>query len=132
MFAIALVAAPPLAARVGLAGLFGLTGGLALAAIAVVLWVVAPEPAPQPQTARARLADVWRHADLLRLNVGVFVLHTVQMAMWVAVPALLVQAGLAKEAHWQAYLPAVLLSFVAMGGLFAMERRGRLRAALLL
>ena len=29
------------------------------------------------------------------------------------------------------YLPAVVLSFVAMGGLFALERRGRLRAALL-
>jgi len=55
----------------------------------------------------------------------------VQMAMWVAVPAMLVQAGLAKSAHWHVYLPAVVLSFLAMGGLFAMERRGRLRAALL-
>ncbi len=131
MFAIALVAAPPLAARVGLAGLFGLTCALALAGIAVVLWVVPPEPAQHQDAPRAGLAQVWRHPDLLRLNAGVFALHTVQMAMWVAVPALLVQAGLAKAAHWQVYLPAVLLSFVAMGGLFAMERRGRLRAALL-
>ena len=37
-----------------------------------------------------------------------FVLHAVQLAMWVAVPALLVQAGLAKAGHWQVYLPAVL------------------------
>jgi len=56
----------------------------------------------------------------------------VQMAMWVAVPAMLVQAGLLKEAHWQAYLPALVLSIIAMGGLLAMERRGRLRAAMLL
>ncbi|WP_313083651.1 MFS transporter [Pulveribacter sp.] len=131
MFAIALVAAPPLAARVGLAGLFGLTCALALAGIAVVLWVVPPEPALHQDVPRGRLAEVWRHADLLRLNAGVFVLHTVQMAMWVAVPAMLLQAGLPKAAHWQIYLPAVVLSFVAMGGLFAMERRGRLRAALL-
>ncbi|WP_312302461.1 MFS transporter [Pulveribacter sp.] len=131
MFAIALVAAPPLAARVGLAGLFGLTCALALAGIAVVLWVVPPEPALHQDVPRGRLAEVWRHADLLRLNAGVFVLHTVQMAMWVAVPAMLLQAGLSKGAHWQVYLPAVVLSFVAMGGLFAMERRGRLRAALL-
>ncbi|GAD22916.1 MFS transporter [Acidovorax sp. MR-S7] len=132
MFAIALVAAPPLAAHMGLAGLFGLTCALALAGIAVVLWVVPPEPARHADAPRGRLADVWRHADLLRLNAGVFALHTVQMAMWVAVPAMLVQAGLPKDAHWQAYLPAVVLSFAAMGGLFAMERRGRLRAALLI
>lgn len=131
MFAIALVAAPLLAAHIGLAGLFGLTCALALGGVAVVLWVVPPEPVQHADAPRGRLADVWRHADLLRLNLGVFVLHTVQMAMWVAVPALLVQAGLAKDAHWQIYLPAVVLSFVAMGGLFAMERRGRLRAALL-
>jgi MFS family permease len=132
MFAIALVAAPPLAAHMGLAGLFGLTCALALAGIAVVLWMVPPEPARHADAPRGRLADVWRHADLLRLNAGVFALHTVQMAMWVAVPAMLVQAGLPKDAHWQAYLPAVVLSFAAMGGLFAMERRGRLRAALLI
>ena len=70
---------------------------------------------------------MWRHPGLLRLNLGVFVLHTVQMAMWVAVPALLVQAGLAKNAHWQVYLPAVVLAFGAIGWLFSMERRGRMR-----
>jgi len=134
MFAIALVAAPLLAARIGLPGLFGLTCALALAGIAVVLWWVPPEPtqsAPHADAPRGRLAEVWAHPDLLRLNLGVFVLHTVQLSMWVAVPAMLVQAGLSKDQHWQVYLPAVVLSFVAMGGLFALERAGRLRAALL-
>ena len=51
--------------------------------------------------------------------------------MWVAVPVMLVQAGLAKEQHWHIYLPAVLLSFLAMGMLFSMERKGKLRKALL-
>src|SRR5690606_33113322 len=97
MFAIALVAAPPLTAWVGLPGLFGLTCALALAGIALVLWMTPPEPARRPDAPRAPLSAVWRHADLLRLNAGVFALHTVQMAMWVAVPALLVQGGLAKD-----------------------------------
>ncbi|WP_312564425.1 MFS transporter, partial [Diaphorobacter sp.] len=44
MFAIALVAAPLLAAHIGLAGLFGLTCALALGGVAVVLWMVPPEP----------------------------------------------------------------------------------------
>ena len=131
MFAVALVAAPALAAMWGLAGLFGLTCGLALAGVAVVIWWVPPESTQRAEVPRGRLADVWGHADLLRLNLGVFVLHTVQLSMWVAVPAMLVQAGLAKDHHWQVYLPAVLLSFAVMGGLFALERGGRLRAALL-
>ena len=131
MFAVALVAAPLLTAHIGLSGLFGLTCALALAGVAVVLWLVPPEPTEHRNAPRGRLADVWAHPDLLRLNLGVFVLHTVQLSMWVAVPAMLVQAGLPKDHHWQAYLPAVLLSFAAMGGLFALERAGHLRAALL-
>jgi MFS family permease len=131
MFALALVLSPLLAAWVGLSGIFGLTFALALAGIAVVLWVVPAEPAQQSNSPRGRPAELLQHKDLLRLNAGVFILHTVQMAMWVAVPALLVSAGLAKDGHWKLYLPAVVLSFVAMGGLFSMERKGKLRAALL-
>lgn len=131
MFALALVLSPLLAAWVGLSGIFGLTFALALAGIAVVLWVVPAEPAQQSNAPRGRPAELLQHKDLLRLNAGVFILHTVQMAMWVAVPALLVSAGLAKDGHWKLYLPAVVLSFVAMGGLFSMERKGKLRAALL-
>jgi predicted MFS family arabinose efflux permease len=57
----------------------------------------------------------------------------VQLAMWMAVPAMLVQAGLAREHHWWVYLPAVLGSFVLMGGtLFQLERRGHLRAVFLM
>jgi MFS family permease len=135
MFALSLVVAPPLAASVGLSGLFVLTGVLAIAGIGVVLWVVPPAPTLAGHAIASRLgglAQVLTDPGLLRLNVGVFVLHAVQLAMWVAVPALLVQAGLAKNAHWQAYLPAVLLSFGFMGAVFAMERRGRLRGVFLL
>ena len=131
MFAVALVAAPLLVAQVGLPGLFGLTCALALAGIAVVLWWTPAEPVQHQNAPRGRLADVWKNADLVRLNFGVFALHTVQMAMWMAVPALLVQAGLGKDLHWQVYLPAVVVSFLFLGGLFAMERRGLLRGTLL-
>ena len=131
MFALALVLSPLLVVHIGLSGLFLMTCGLALGGIAVVLWVVPPEPLQHRGGVRGGLREVFRHADLVRLNAGVFVLHTVQMSMWVAVPAMLVAAGLPKDAHWQVYLPAVLLSFVLMGGLFALERRGYLRGALL-
>ena len=132
MFSLALVLSPLLAGWVGLSGIFWITVALTLAGMAAVLWVVPPEPLQHTAMPRGRFADLLAYPDLLRLNVGVFVLHTVQMAMWVAVPTLLVQAGLVKTAHWQVYLPAVLLSFAALGRLFAMERKGQLRSALLL
>jgi MFS family permease len=132
MFALSLVAAPLLAAHIGLGGLFTVTGALALGCIAVVAWWTPPEPLQHKNMPRGKLSEVLNHAGLLRLDVGVFVLHAVQLAMWVAVPALLVQAGLAKADHWQVYLPAVLGSFVVMGGtLFPLERRGYLRAVFL-
>lgn len=132
MFALSLVAAPVLVGWIGLHGLFVLTGLLALGGIAVVLLWTPAEPVQHNNVPRGRLVDVLTHGALLRLDVGVFVLHAVQLAMWVAVPALLVQAGLGKDAHWQVYLPAVLASFVVMGfTLFPLERRGYLRAVFL-
>jgi MFS family permease len=132
MFAVSLVVAPAAAAHIGLGGLFAVTGLLALACMAVVAWWTPPEPAVHKNLPRGRLADVLRHPALLRLNVGVFVLHAVQLAMWVALPALLVQAGLDKARHWTVYLPAVLASFLVMGfTLFPLERRGYLRAVFL-
>lgn len=131
MFALALVLAPLLNAWIGLSGIFGLTCALAMAGIAVVLWVVPPEPKQHADAPKGKFSDLLGQPDLLRLNFGVFILHTVQMSMWVAVPAMLVQAGLVKEQHWHIYLPAVLLSFLAMGMLFSMERKGKLRKALL-
>ncbi len=137
MFALSLVIAPMLASWIGLSGIFLLTCTLALLGIAVVLWVAPPEPVVHKpsdmQQVRGGLAEVLRHAGLLRLNLGVFVLHAVQLAMWMALPALLVSAGLAKADHWRVYLPAVAASLLVMGGvLFPMERKGKLRAAFLI
>jgi MFS family permease len=131
MFALSLVVAPVLAGAIGLSGLFWLTGVLAMLGVCVVVWAVPTPPAPVAGKARGSLKRVLGHAGLLRLNFGVFVLHAVQLAMWVAVPAMLVQAGLPKGDHWQVYLPAVLGSFVLMGGVFAMERRGHLKKVFL-
>ncbi len=132
-FALSLVLAPAIYAAIGMDGLFDATGLLALAAIAVVLFVVPPAP-PAAEAERAtRLRDVALDADLLRLNLGILVLHCVQMAMFVVLPGWLVErAGLPLSQHWQLYLAVVLLSFALMlPPLFWSERRGRLRAVFL-
>jgi MFS family permease len=132
MFALSLVVAPLLGGLIGLHGLFVLTGVLALAGIAVVIWWVPPEPVEHHNRPRGSVAEVLKDAALLRLDFGVFILHAVQLAMWVAIPALLVGAGLGKASHWQIYLPAVLASFLVMGvTLFPLEKRGYLRAVFL-
>lgn len=132
MFAVSLVLSPLLAAHLGLHGLFAMTSALALGGVAVVLWWVPPEPAIHVDQGRSGLLQVLRYPALLRLNFGVFMLHAVQLAMWVALPAMLVQAGLARDLHWQVYLPAVFASFFVMGAtLFPLEKRGYLRAVFL-
>ncbi len=131
MFALSLVVSPVIAAHIGLSGLFVLTAVLALLGIAVVVWGVPAEPVVHKDAARGGLRQVLSSPALLRLNKGGLVLHAVQLAMWVAIPAFLVQAGLGKDDHWQIYLPAVLGSFVLMGGVFPLERRGYLRAVFL-
>lgn len=136
MFAVSLVLSPLLNALLGLSGMFALTGVLAVAGIAVVLWWVPAEPVLHAESSQlslgASLSAVMRDPALLRLNFGVFVLHAVQLAMWVSLPTLLVQAGLPKDHHWWVYLPAVLASFFVMGAtLFPLEKRGYLRAVFL-
>ncbi|WP_281891337.1 MFS transporter [Limnohabitans sp. TEGF004] len=131
MFALSLVVSPVIAAHIGLSGLFVLTAVLALLGTAVVVWGVPAEPVAHKDAARGGLRQVLSSPALLRLNIGVFVLHAVQLAMWVAIPAFLVQASLGKDDHWQIYLPAVLGSFVLMGAVFPLERRGYLRAVFL-
>jgi predicted MFS family arabinose efflux permease len=136
-FALSLVAAPPLYAWVGMAGMFYLIGALAIVGIAVVLFAVPALPRPVHKVGegvqRTRFREVALDTELMRLNVGIFALHFVQMAMFVVLPAwLLERAQLPLAEHWKVYLPVVAASFVLMVPPIAWgERAGRLRAVTL-
>jgi MFS family permease len=131
-FALALVAAPALYRAIGMAGLFALVGVLSLAAIWLVAAVV-PQAPPQPQAAPGSGgAGLALQPELLRLNLGIFALHAMQMAMFVVLPALLRDAGLPIADHWMFYLPVVLASFACMmPAIFFADRRNRPRPILL-
>ena len=65
--------------------------------------------------AKQALLPTLRHPDLLRLDLGIFVLHAMLMSSFIALPLALVEkAGLPKEQHWWVYLTALLISFFAM------------------
>jgi MFS family permease len=133
-FALSMVADPVLGRSIGVPGIFALTGVLALSAMAVVRWAI-PDPtravAPRVRDA-AGVAGVFRNSELTRLNLGIFVLHAVLMALFVVVPFELRSAGLPAGSHWQVYLPVMLGSFVLMvPPIFLAERGGRQKAVFL-
>ncbi len=113
-FAVSFVAAPTLEHLIGLHGIFGLTALLALAAMAVARWLVPDAPPLGHAPDATSLAEVLRVPELVRLNVGIFALHAVLMAIFVVVPVALVQSGLPKEHHWWVYLGAMAVGFVLM------------------
>jgi MFS family permease len=114
VFAVSFVVAPFLMATIGVPGIFALTAALAVLAMAVVRWLV-PDASPAPRDSRTvGLAQVFRDPELRRLNVGIFVLHAVLMAMFVVIPLALVRAGLPAEEQWAVYLGAVTAGFVLM------------------
>ena len=118
-FAVSLVISSPLTHLIGVPGLFALTGGLAIVAI---LWVrfVIPDPRAShfhsdTEATPAKLKDVLRNSELLRLNFGIFALHAAQMALFVVIPfALLKSAGIDQNQHWMIYLPVLAGSFLLM------------------
>jgi predicted MFS family arabinose efflux permease len=117
VFAMSLAAAPWLNQLIGVPGIFALTGVLAIAAMGVV-WAVVPAvvdtPAARTSNLLADLKSVLADAQLLRLNFGIFALHAVLMALFIAVPFALRDAGMPLGEHWKIYLPVMLASFVLM------------------
>ena len=127
VFALSLVGAPLLYGWIGMGGLFVLTGLLALGALGLLARLPSP---PRPDTqARLPLREVLTNGALLKLNLGIGVLHVIQMAMFVVLPhALVVRGALPAPEHWKVYLPAVLLSFVVMvPAVIVAERRDKLK-----
>ena len=118
-FAVAMVVGPLLTRSFGLSGLFLATAAMALVGIALIAFVVPASNGPlqhrESGVAKQALGPTLRHPDLLRLDVGIFVLHAILMASFVALPLAFVErGGLPKEEHWWVYLTALLISFFAM------------------
>lgn len=131
VFLTALMTGPGLERTIGVPGMFWLTGFLALAALPVVWWIV-PTPASavfdiNVRPVKAQMAAVLKDPQLLRLDLGIFVLHMVLTAMFVALPLVLIDTlAMPGGMHWKVYVPVLLASIVLMLPLlFAGMRRDR-------
>ncbi len=118
-FAVAMVVGPLVTRSFGLSGLFWFTAAMAILGIFIIAFVV-PKPTVQLQNREAGVAPsafagILRNGALLRLDLGIFVLHALLMASFIALPLDLVeQGGLPKEEHWWVYLVALFIGFFAM------------------
>jgi Arabinose efflux permease len=120
-FSVAMIVGPAVAAVAGLSGVFSLSAFLALLGIAVLLLVVPTPPRAAAASHResgaipALIISTAKNLDLLRLNWGIFSLHAVLMASFVAVPQLLEQSfTIARDDHWLVYLGMLVVAFILM------------------
>ncbi|WP_343044206.1 MFS transporter [Marinifaba aquimaris] len=117
-FAIAMVAGPLIANKLGLSGIFAVTAVLACIGIAIVA-IAIPNTVNKAKQRDAipipsQLKQLAKHSQLGKLNLGVFFLHLQLTALFVILPGLLVQSGMASQSHWMLYFPALIMSFIIM------------------
>ncbi|QWD23054.1 MFS transporter [Polynucleobacter paneuropaeus] len=130
-FALSLVIAAPLYRLISMRGIFIVLACLGAIAMLVTHFIL-PNSKPEPKVESASLREIFFRPELMRLNIGVFVLHATQVAMFLVIPRLLVDAGLPLASHWKIYLLVVLLSFVIMAPILILgEKKHRLRTVLL-
>ena len=136
-FAAAMVLGPLFNEWVGLSGIFWITALLAVVGMLVVVFVV-PTPAVsrlhrEAEAVPAQFGRVLRHPELLRLDFGILVLHTILTASFLALPLVLRdEAGIASSNHWKVYLPVLVCSVLAMLPLIIQaERKGHTKPVFL-
>ena len=117
-FALAMVLGPLLAKWAGLSGVFWATAIMALLAMALVAFVVpkSVSKAPMAETLALpkSLGAMLKHRQLLQLDIGVLLLHLMLTALFVVLPQLLQNYGMAAITHWHFYLPVLVAAFVLM------------------
>lgn len=119
-FAVSVIIATPLYAFLGMSGIFLMMAVLGLLALLVTVRFVPSSPifrAPQPEGTKTnwdRFIKVLKNPQLLKLNIGVLLIHASQVAMFIAIPRLMLADGLELHAHWKMYIIVLILSLVVM------------------
>ncbi|MBU3559890.1 MFS transporter [Polynucleobacter sp. Nonnen-W13] len=131
-FALSLVIAAPIYRVMSLSGIFLVLAVLGVFAMFVTFYIL-PSNKVEARVEQASLKEVFFIPELMRLNFGVLLLHATQVAMFLVMPHLLVEAGLPLTEHWKIYLSVVLLSFLMMAPILILgEKRQRLRPVFLI
>ncbi len=129
-FALAVLVGPPLAAAVGLSGVFWITAGLAVAGVAVTLGLVpTPDHAVPRDLGWPTFSRVLRDGELLRLDFAIFTLHAILTASFLVIPSILARAlHLDVAEQWKLYLPVMVVAMALMvPAIIVAETRGKMK-----
>jgi len=116
-FSVALVLGPWLVSLGGLSLIFAATGVLALGGVLVTLFIIPTPPAKPHRDATAVWEEVFKqikNPHLWPLNLGIFLLHALMVAIFIGIPKHLLEAGLPAEHHSWLYLPVLVIAFLLM------------------
>ena len=132
-FALSVVIATPLYHALGMPGIFWMMAILGCISLWVALQFVPTASMPvlsAPNGVRGhlnQLKKVFQNPELVRLNIGVLVLHTSQVALFLVIPRLLDEVGLPIADHWLVYLSVLVASLIIMMPMMMQaERKNRL------
>ena len=117
-FAVALVIGPLVSVKAGLEGLFWLTAGLAVLGLGLVFQLprtVSQKRHLDTMMVTSSINQVISNSQLMRLNFGIFALHMMMTALFVAAPKSLVEYfDVSPEYHGYYYLAVIFTGFIAM------------------
>jgi MFS family permease len=116
-FMIALVVGPVLQTWFGVAGIFWVTALFAGLGIAIVAFIIpTPTYASSYATINSQgLRTALKDSELLRLDLGVFILHLVLTSVFVVVPVILRDSfQVAPDQHWKIYFAVLVISIVLL------------------
>jgi MFS family permease len=136
-FTLAMVLGPLLNAWVHVAGIFWLTALLALGAI-IILYTLVPNAKTlvvhsDSEANPGQILSVLKNRDLIALNVGIFFLHAILTAMFVAIPRLLsFILNFPSREQWFIYLPILVLSLLLTVPAIILAEKKRLMKPILL
>lgn len=117
-FALAMVLGPLITHHFGLHSLFWLIAGLASLAILVTLFVVPTASKHQLNResgiVKGSIKQVLTNPRLLKLNIGILILHMLLMTSFLALPAQFELVGFPAAQHWKIYLTTMLVAFITV------------------
>ena len=115
-FAVSMVMSPLLVEWFELSGLFWTISILGFLCLLLAVWVVPVVPHEyEAINCSLTMVDVLRSKSLWLLNLSVFSLHFVLMAIFVVIPPVLIRLGdMSIGQLWQVYLPVIVVSLVFM------------------
>jgi MFS family permease len=128
-FSFAMMLGPLLAAKMQMHSIFWLCALLSAVGIFLLYWIVPTTPrapARRPVQGPTMLKILRTYPELVRLNLGIFFLHTIFTASFVVIPiALHTYAHLDGNKQWMLYLPIFILAFgISIPCMMISEKKG--------